>query len=164
MIESTLHVEKISLYDRLAEPVSVSIPFAQGLLRDPADLAVADPASGARYPLQPRVLGRWEDGSIKWLLVHFQPDLPGNHDKTLTLQVGPQEAPVEPETQVTVTETEDGVRVDTGVLSFVVARAGYLPLRDVTLGGRPLFGPRPFGGFRLTVDGRMVGTADAPVE
>ena len=64
MIESTLYLEKISRYDRPAEPVSVSSPCAQGLLRDPAHLAIGDPASGADCPLQSRVLGRWADCSI----------------------------------------------------------------------------------------------------
>ena len=39
---STLYFEKISQFDRVAEPVTVSIPFAKGALTDPRCLLVRD--------------------------------------------------------------------------------------------------------------------------
>ena len=75
---SSLYFQKLSQFDRPAEPVTVSIPFACGKLMDAQHLTIRD--GEAVIPLQRRVLATWEDGSIKWLLVHFQPDLPGNRD------------------------------------------------------------------------------------
>ena len=69
-----LYFEKISKYDRAREPVSVSIPFAEGSLDDPKRFVVRD--GDQRLSIQSHVLATWENGSVKWLLVHFQPDLP----------------------------------------------------------------------------------------
>jgi hypothetical protein len=84
-VMNTLFFEKISQFDREAEPVSVSIPFAEGVLTDGHHLTIRD--DSMVLPAQKRVLAAWPDGSIKWLLVHLQPDLPGNQDKSLTFEV-----------------------------------------------------------------------------
>jgi len=158
-----LYFEKISQFDRKAEPVSVSVPFARGALRDARHLVIRPEESEAAYPLQTRVLATWDDESVKWLQVHFQPDLPGNRDATLLLDVQDGADVEEPATVVKVCEEAEGVRVDTGPLSFTIARTGYLPVRDVHLNGVPLFGEAPFQGFELTYGENAVGTAAAEV-
>ena len=157
-MSGTLYCEKISCYDRPAEPVSVSIPLARGRLQEPSGLSIRD-AAGRTLPLQRHVLASWDDGSIKWLQVHFQPDLPGNADATLTVEVAPGAADPAPERRVTVVEGEGGLRVDTGPLAFTVSADGYWPIQDVALDGRPLFGRRPFGWFALTLGGETLTTA-----
>ena len=89
----TLYFEKLSQYDRVAEPVTVSIPFGQGKLPDADHFVIDD--DGEAIPSQQRALAHWPDGSVKWLLVHLQPDLPGNLAKTLNFRVasGPGERP-----------------------------------------------------------------------
>jgi len=143
----TLYFEKISQFDRQTEPVTVSIPFARGALTDVRHLAIRDGATV--LPAQRRPLATWDDGSIKWLLVHFQPDLPGNKDKTLHFDV--TETPVEAAVgaTVTVTETESGLVVDTGPLSFLVPNEGFWPIARVALNGQPVWGATPFQGFTL---------------
>jgi hypothetical protein len=82
---STLYFEKLSQFERQTEPVTVSIPFAAESLTDESQLVVID--GDQEIPAQARALAAWQDGSIKWLLVHIQPDLPGNRDKTLQFRV-----------------------------------------------------------------------------
>lgn len=159
---NTLYFEKISQFDRQAEPVTVSIPFARGTLSDPQHLAIRD--GGHLLPLQRRVLATWDDGSVKWLLVHLQPDLPGNLDKTMRFEVTDAGTGAQPDTPVTVTETPSGLQVNTGPLSFLVPRDGYLPICDVVLDGEPLWGERPFEGFVLRYDGQEVNTVHGHVE
>ena len=160
---NTLYFEKISQYDRPAEPVTVSIPFARSRLDDPRKLVIRD--GERRLPAQSRALARWDDGSVKWLLVHLQPDLPGNADKTLTFDVEANPPEVEPAARVTVTETSQGIQVHTGPLSFVIARDGLLPFCQVELDGKPLWGACPFSGFSLRLDdGQTVTTTTGPVE
>jgi hypothetical protein len=78
-----LRFEKLSRFDRPAEPCSVAVPFAQGALRDCDSVAVFD---GDRVlPTQCRATAAWPDGSAKWLLVHFPADLPGGEGKGLVL-------------------------------------------------------------------------------
>lgn len=159
---STLYFEKISKFDRKAEPVTVSIPFARGKLKDPACLVIRD--GDAFLPLQARPLARWEDGSIKWVLVHFQPDLPGNLDKTLRFGIAEEPLPIEPSVRVRATETTAGVWVDSGPLSFLIPNVGFMPVTKVTLNGKKLWDEVPFGGFTLRYDGQAVTTANGPVE
>jgi hypothetical protein len=168
MYMNTLYFEKISCFDRQAEPVTVSIPFAPGKLADPRALVVRD--GDVVLPAQRRVLATWPNGvhpaggGIKWLLVHLQPDLPGNADKTLYFEVADNVPEVEPHGVVKVTETPDGIAVDTGPLSFLVPKAGFLPIRDVQLDGVHLWGEAPFTGFTLRCDGQEVSSASGAVE
>ena len=156
----TLYFEKLSQYDRVAEPVTVSIPFGQGKLPDADHFVIDD--DGEALPSQQRALAHWPDGSVKWLLVHLQPDLPGNLAKTLNFRVasGPGERPAPP-SPVRVTEEADSLLVDTGPLRFRVPRAGFLPVQDVVLAGDSDFDqawPTPFTGFKMETD---VGAADS---
>ncbi|MGC9396320.1 MAG: hypothetical protein ACP5J4_15865 [Anaerolineae bacterium] len=159
---NTLYFEKISQFDRKAEPVTVSIPFAEGTLIDPQHLIIRD--GDVVLSVQNRVLATWPDGSVKWLLVNFQPDLPGNRDKTLTFNVDETCQVSENLTGLTVMETSAGIHVDTGPLSFLVPNAGFLPVRDVLLNGERLWNATPFKGFALCCDGQTIDTASGPVE
>jgi hypothetical protein len=159
---SQLYFEKISRLDRDAEPVTVSIPFAKGRLTDSSQLLIRD--GDEVLPCQRRVLATWQDGSIKWLLVHFQPDLPGNQDAALTFEVKEGASKVAVDMPVTVEETASGLRVDTGVLSFVVPTDGFLPVHDVRLDGVALWDAPPFNGFALSLADETVTTAIGPVE
>jgi len=159
---NTLYFEKISRFDRHAEPVTVSIPFARGRLPDPQHLAVWD--GDSRQPVQARALATWGDGSVKWLLVHLQPDLPGNLDKTLHFEVLPLlTPPPAPAVQVRVGEGPAGIRVDTGPLSFRVPVDGFLPIRDIALFGQQLWTDMPFDGFAIRCNGQQASTRSAVV-
>jgi len=159
---NTLYFEKISQFDRRVEPVTVSIPFAAGALTDPAHFVIRD--GDAVLPTQARTLAMWPDGSVKWLLVHFQPDLPGNRDKTLTFDVDETYQLFRDLAGLVVTETSAGIHVDTGPLAFLVPNDGFLPVRDVKLNGEALWDTAPFKGFTLTCDGQTVKTVSGPVE
>jgi len=161
---NTLTFEKISRFDRPAEPVSISIPFARGRLPDPDWLVIHDHLSpGTPLPLQRRVLARWSDGSIQWLLVHFQPDLPGNLDREFSFEILKDNSNPDPEQDVKLQESPDGIALDTGPLQFFVPRCGFFPLTRVVLNGQPVFGEAPFGGFELTLSGERLSTRASPV-
>ena len=158
---SSLYFQKLSQFDRPAEPVTISIPFARDILVDARNLVIRD---GERLlPLQRRVLATWEDGSIKWLLVDFQPDLPGNQDKTLNFSIEKEAQEISPETSVTVSDTAEGVQVDTGPLNFLIPGDGFLPVRSVILNGQEWCDGSPFAGFNLKCSGQELTTC-GPVE
>ena len=159
---NTLYFEKISQFDRENEPVSVSIPFAQGTLRASKSLTIRD--NDQPLPVQTRQLAQWEDGSTKWLIAHFQPNLPGNKDKTLHFNISDNLNDISPQHQVTVKELEAGYEVDTGVLRFLVPREGFLPIRDIVLNGKKLWDETPFKGFDLTLDEQTFSTHEGTVE
>jgi hypothetical protein len=134
---NTLYFEKISQFDRIQEPVSVSIPFGKGKLTTSHDLAIRD--GDTDLPVQTRPLAHWDDGSVKWMLAHFQTDLPGNKDKTLHVDIRDTNADVALAHQVQVTEHAKGYHVATGILEFDVPNDGFYPVTDVKLNGERLW-------------------------
>jgi len=150
--------EKISCHPRRAEPVTVSIPCGLGRLRPGQGLVIQQ--DGHDLPLQTRVLARWPDRSAKWLLVDFQPDLPGNAAVSLPFAIVDMSAAIAPPAAIVLRQAPEGIAVDTGAISFLVPRRGFAPVTDVTLHQGPTW-PNPCGGFLLTASGRSVGTAEA---
>lgn len=119
MIE--LIFEKLSRYSRIAEPCSVAIPFAQGVLRDPADGVVLD--GEKPVPLQTRVTATWPDGSIKWLLVHFLADLPGNQKKHFCFDIHKSSDAV-PDNPVSIIDSDGRPTLRTGALTLTLCNPG----------------------------------------
>lgn len=124
-------------------PVTRGVPIPEGMLRGTEGLAVVNP-DGDRIPAQFRVLGRWADGSVKWVLVDFQANAGSSGRATyhLTDDTGDEApAPRQPTTgnsttypSVRVEETENDLHVDTGVLRFRVDRHRYRLFHAVALG------------------------------
>ncbi len=69
---------------RHREPVTCGVPWPKGMLRDPDYLILHD-EKGESIPLQTRILDRWLDGSVRWLLVDWQATVRG--DTRLALKV-----------------------------------------------------------------------------
>lgn len=161
-IAGRLLFEKVCRYARQAEPVTVSIPFGPGRLRPEQCVVVRQ--DGSCLPVQTRSLGVWPDGSVRWLLVDLQPDLPGNAGATLTFNVANRSAPVESSAAVSARRTPSGIAVDTGAVSFLVPRRGFFPVTDVKLRANDHAWPQPFRGFILTASGRTVDTAASDCE
>jgi hypothetical protein len=58
---------------RRGEPVRVGVPFPKGSCAADAAVRVRD-AAGVSVPVQTRVLDRWSDGSVRWMLVDLRLD------------------------------------------------------------------------------------------
>lgn len=124
-------------------PVTRGVPMPVGMLRETDGLAVVDP-DGDRVPAQFRVLGRWADGSVKWVLVDFQAKAGSSGtaaynltDDTVDEVPAPRQSATDQSTSYTsvrVEETENDLHVDTGVLRFEVDRHRYRFLHSVSLG------------------------------
>lgn len=81
-MKKIIHFEIVSRYDKKLEPATVALPFQKGeLTREGLKLLTLESwPEGRRYPAQFRVTAFWEDGTVKWLLVHFLGDLPANQE------------------------------------------------------------------------------------
>lgn len=119
--ELDLHVREHAGVAREGWPVSGGVPFARGELTDPARVELRD-GHGTRLQTQCMPLARWEDGSVKWLLVDFfadiEPSTTGRYvlqygDRTETTQSGKQ-------SPLTWKQIDDGVLVDTGPMRAVI--------------------------------------------
>ena len=152
-----LFFEKISHYDRPQEPVTFGIPFPRGALSRVGQFALYD--GPGEVCCQKSATGRWDDGSIRWLLVHCLLDLPGGSGKSFRFAIEDEaRAQPAPPAAVTVVDSEREVLLDTGPLQLAVGRPGADLFRSVTLHGEPLWEEGSWPGFSV-IDGQ--GTAFA---
>lgn len=113
-----LHFPKLARYPRAMEPATVSIPFPKGTLSTSANCRIID-ENGQLFPGQFRPTALWPDGSVKWLLVHLQADLPGNSSADYYLDIASDNAS-------SVTDSCEGLLtasptlVDNGVLRIAL--------------------------------------------
>lgn len=111
-----LYFDKLYRYSRISEPVFTAIPCKKGELQDPSEVVILQ--NGQPVPFQTKVTSRYEDGSVRYLFVRFLADLPGNAKAVLSCDLhGKKKSPA---TQMRLLETEEGISVDTGALSFAV--------------------------------------------
>lgn len=105
-------------------PVRGGIPFAIGQLKDDQPLRLLD-AAGKPLPYSARPTAHWYDGSIKWLLVDTQVDLPAAGEAAMHLAAPTAAAPLPPARRVTVADTSDMIIVDTGAARFVFNKTEF---------------------------------------
>ncbi len=117
-------------------PATWGVPFARARLTDPARVRLVG-AAGEAVPLQTRVLTRWDDGSVRWLLLDF-PARPEDLESGLTLEYGEEVEPPPAAGGLTAVDDGEGVSVDTGVLRFRVRRGGQALIEAVDLTDRRL--------------------------
>lgn len=104
-----LHFPKLACYARALEPATVSVPFPKGEIFDFTQCRIMD-EEGRIFPGQFRAIAKWPDGSIKWLLVHLQADLPGNDSVNYYLDIASSKEVSNVQMKVT------NNLIDTGVL------------------------------------------------
>lgn len=125
----SLSVRNTLPFPRTDEPVTTGLPLPKrAALRHTGDLALYDEA-GRRVPAQFAPLAWWEDGSVKWVQLHFRVDAAADSERLFTLVPEPEASRTEggagtPEP--IAAETPDGVRLDTGVLRGVVGKDGAI--------------------------------------
>lgn len=116
------------------EPVTCGIPWPRGSLAEGSLLELHD-ADGMLVPLQTRVLDRWPDGSVRWLLLDWQASVPVEGDAryrlvrpaTHTSAQGPATGALK------AVECAGGVEIDSGAVRFRLTPDALFS--DVEVGG-----------------------------
>lgn len=137
--------------DRPQYPVTMGVPLPKSALKSTQNLRLE--ADGKILPLQARTMLTWPDGSIKWVLLDFQRNLAASQENLCKLFFGEDvTAGPTPEQCIEVNQTEAGLEVSTGPVSFVVAKNRTLPLKSASLQGRAIL---PAGSVQsgIKVDG-----------
>jgi hypothetical protein len=116
-----LHFEKLSRFNRNNEPCQVAIPFKEGELKDLTHISITD--GHKAVPTQFNVTAKWQDESVKWLLVSFLADLPGNKSKDYFLNVHNSESVINDQ-KLEVSTVDERLKVDTGVLQMEFSKKG----------------------------------------
>jgi len=120
-VEVALNVAEHGGVARTGAPVRGGVPFARGVLEDCTSARLLDGA-GQAIPCQVRPLSRWYDGSVKFLLVDTQVDLPA--DGQVALALIPGEDGAAPNALV-VSEDAAQITVDTGAGRFVFSKTTF---------------------------------------
>ena len=127
-------VDGESAVHRRLEPVTCGIPWPPDFLRDDSGLVLVD-HDGAVVPLQARVLERWPDDSVRWLLLDWLATTDG--DRVYRVRPGAAQSPgssVVPRLSVQTEKDPPAIIVDTGVTTFRVDRKGSFFFREVRTG------------------------------
>ncbi len=82
-----LSFEKLANFERVNEYAKISIPFAKGELFDENKVSIVD-KNGSKVIVQHEVVAKYEDNSIKWLLIHFLGTLNANNKTDFEVVVG----------------------------------------------------------------------------
>ena len=116
--------------DREAFPLTVGLPFAPGALLPEAPLTVTDSAD-KDLPLQTRIMEKHTDGSVRWLLLDFQADLPNLRESVFTLAQG-EKQPSNSKNKLIQMEEQNGLLlIDNGVLQLRIDKSRCQPLTEV---------------------------------
>lgn len=83
MIE--VYIDKLYRYDRKSEPCFVGIPLPKGKLFGTDGVRLWD--ADRCLPVQAKVTGRYDDGSIRFLFLRFLADIPANKGLTLECEI-----------------------------------------------------------------------------
>ena len=120
-------------------PLSAGLPFAQGALRDPAQIAIADSA-GKPLPTCATALATWPDGSIKWALLDTQIDIAPMARAEFRIHTDPQIEPASLQSPLSCQSDESTIAIDTGPLAVHLNRSGLRLFGDLALAGHSLLG------------------------
>jgi len=138
-------------------PVTGGVPLAQGVLRPGEAVRLYDD-QGKQLALQSEPLARWEDGSVKWLLVDFLADLNPLGARACTLRIGGESSAAPTAVAPLRIEPQQGaVCVDTGLLRATLSPCflGRLAVRRADGQWTDLVAQR--GEMTVTVDGQNRG-------
>ena len=102
-------------------PLTFGVPFPKGVLGSDAHLRLID-RQGKEVPLQARTLARWDDRTVKWVLVDAQAPASGGDYR---LEYGSEVRRRAAAPPLVVREGEEGVEVTTGPLRALISRSRY---------------------------------------
>ncbi len=127
-------VEELAGTRRTREPVTVGIPLPKGIVSDSAELVLMN-SSEELVPLQSKVLSRWSDGSIRWVLLDFQAEAGATCTSKYRVERFESDAITDTESKIALKECVDTIEVDTGAAVFVIDKTNYKPFARVVVSG-----------------------------
>jgi PcRGLX-like N-terminal RIFT barrel domain/PcRGLX-like protein central beta sandwich domain len=122
----SLNVENPYDFALESSPVTSGVPFFRGELGDTEHLRLLDDA-GSEIPVQAKITARWQDGSIKWLLLSFLATVAPQDTAAYILEYGTAIARAEAASPLRHTRDGEALTVDTGPLRvrFDASRSAF---------------------------------------
>jgi len=115
--------------------VSWGVPLPEGKV-DPSTSYLLKNSQGQTMPVQSWPLAYWPDGSLKWVGLGTVVDT--NSGNTFQLKAVKTDGDVSIKTKVEVTETDDNVLVNTGVLQCGIPKHGEQLIRYIKMDGKEI--------------------------
>lgn len=106
---------------RVAEPITLGVPFSQGSLNSIDQLGIQSP-NGEHKDAQFQIMSRWRDGSIRWVKCDFQASVSANTTANYRLITNSSH---QTETDLSLEESDTEIIVNTGPLRFSVSKDRY---------------------------------------
>ena len=128
-----LSVSETKGISRQNVPITQGIPLPKGALHDLDSIWVEDGA-GQPVAAQFRTLGRWTDGSLKWVLTDFSANVPTEGQADYAFCYGQKPALTPSNGTIQIEESDDRITVCTGPLRFVVNRQQFSLIEFAELG------------------------------
>lgn len=171
-----MSVEEEAGVPRFDEPVTVGVPFAEGVVQDVSCLVLID-ESGQRIPSQFTEVSRWRTakGGIRWTHLDFKISVPAKGKQTIRV-VQLNTPASQPSIPLKVNLENNVVTVVTGYLKFIVRgykfnglnglwydSSGKSNFNDTTL----IIPPDGNGGSRVEINGKKflsINDSDGKVE
>lgn len=115
-------------------PVTTGVPLPYGVVQDVDELRLTD-ERGQELPCQLTVLSRYwaRDGSVRWVLLDFQTDLPAKGWVTLRLRNDRPQAPLP--APIVTADASGRIMVNTGPLKATISRSTASLFESVSIGG-----------------------------
>ena len=114
-------------------PVTQGVPLPKGALHDLDSVWVED-SDGHPVAAQFRTLGRWADGSLKWVLTDFSATVPTEGEVNYFFCYGQKPTSIPSNGAIQIEENDDRIAVCTGPLRFVVNRRQFSLIESAELG------------------------------
>ena len=114
-------------------PITQGVPLPKGALHN-LDLVWVEDGDGQPVSAQFRTLGRWDDGSLKWVLTDFSADVPAEGRTDYAFCYGQKPASIPSNGTIQIEESDDRITVCTGLLRFVVNRRRFSLIESAELG------------------------------
>lgn len=125
-------------------PITTGVPFPPGVLQSADQVRLLDEA-GKEMAVQVACTGVHEDGSVRWLMLDFQADVP-EAGRTLALEFAEGVTRTEPPAPLQVQDAPGAITVNTGPLEFAVNKTPFNGFDVVTLDGSVIIKPGHEGG------------------
>jgi hypothetical protein len=151
-----IYFDKLYKDDRKKELCGLCVPFAKGCLKASDADAITILDGDRPLPVQAEVTSKWDDGSVRYVYLHFLADLPGNSRKELEL-VTSSDKKADYLKTIDIIEGSEGIDVSNEVISFSVKNASENLFDRFDYDGRS-FDKEQFVGPFVTISGERLKT------
>ena len=122
-------------------PVRWGVPFPTGILDAPEHVRLLG-SDEKEIPCVVQETGRWQDGSVKWVLLDFQVTLEPQDSIVCLVEHGTNVARQPVDGDLHVGDVDDRIEIDTGPLTVTINREPFDLVSQVCLEGKPLLRPQ----------------------